>query len=304
MPFAEIYRRQAALLIRLIPSIAEEQNLALKGGTAINLFVRDMPRLSVDIDLTYMPVQSHAASVAGINAGMSGVAARIKRAIRGSTVSEGRDNEGTLTHLVARADGVQCEIEVTPVLRGCIYDPQLTSVAEAVEDAFGFAEMQVVSVPDLYAGKLVAALDRQHPRDFFDTRQLMGDQGIDDTLRQAFIVYLVSHRRPMHEVLRAKRKDMTAEFHRGFDGMTDEPATIEELIAAREELIADIVGKMPDKHRKFLVSFVRGKPDWSLLGLPAAAGLPAVKWRQLNLDKLSAEKRAAEVGELEKVLSS
>jgi hypothetical protein len=44
-------------LIRVLPSIAEEACFALKGGTAINLFVRDMPRLSVDIDLTYLPVQ-------------------------------------------------------------------------------------------------------------------------------------------------------------------------------------------------------------------------------------------------------
>ena len=55
MPAAEMYRRQAALLVRTIPLVDEERCFALKGGTAINLFVRDMPRLSVDIDLTYLP---------------------------------------------------------------------------------------------------------------------------------------------------------------------------------------------------------------------------------------------------------
>jgi hypothetical protein len=130
MPFADIYRRQAMLLVRLLPLIAEEKCFALKGGSAINLFERDMPRLSVDIDLTYLPVQPHAESLAAIDAAMGRTAARIKRLIPGATISEGRNDEGQRTHLVARAEGVQCKIEVTPVLRGCLYDPVLKSVAE------------------------------------------------------------------------------------------------------------------------------------------------------------------------------
>jgi len=55
MPVNERYRKQVALLIQTIPAVPDEKDFALKGGTAINLFVRDMPRLSVDIDLTYLP---------------------------------------------------------------------------------------------------------------------------------------------------------------------------------------------------------------------------------------------------------
>ena len=160
-----------------------------------------------------------------------------------------------------RAEGVQIKIEVTPVLRGCVYQPELRRVAQAVEEAFGFAEMPVVSFADLYAGKLVAALDRQHPRDFFDVRDLLRNEGIDDALRRAFLVYLISHDRPMHEVLRATRKNISGEFLRGFSGMTEKPVTLEELMAAREALIADVVGKMPAEHRNFLVGFERGTPD-------------------------------------------
>jgi predicted nucleotidyltransferase component of viral defense system len=301
MPFADIYRRQVALLIRLLPLVAEEKCFALKGGTAINLFVRDMPRLSVDIDLTYVPVQSYDASLAAIDAAMGRIAARIKEGIPGSTIAEGQ--RGARTHLLVRAEGVTSEIEVTPVMRGCVHDPELKAVTEAVEDAFGFAEMPVLSFADLYAGKFVAALDRQHPRDFFDTRELLANEGIDDNLRRAFLVYLISHSRPMHEVLTAGRKDMALEFNRGFDGMTEAPVTLDELVAARETFIADVVGKMPGAHKTFIVSFVHGKPDWASIGVPVAANLPAVKWRELNLAKLSAEKRAAEVASLEKVLA-
>jgi predicted nucleotidyltransferase component of viral defense system len=300
MAYADIYRRQVTLLMRLLPFVAEEKCFALKGGTAINLFVRDLPRLSVDIDLTYLPIQPYAESLAAINAAMGRIEARIKAGIPGSTTAVG--GKEAHTHLLVRADGVTNEIEVTPVLRGCVYESELKAVTETVEDAFGFAEMQVLSFADLYAGKFVAALDRQNPRDFFDTRELLANEGIDDTLRRCFLVYLVSHSRPMHEVLTARRRDMTADYERGFEGMTEEPVTLEELNAARETFIAQIVGNMPDAHRKFLVSFVRGTPDWTSINLPEATNLPAVKFRQLNLNKLTKEKRDAEIAALETVL--
>lgn len=124
MAFAETYRRQVALLIRALPLVAEEKWFALKGGTAINLFVRNMPRLSVDIDLTYLSVQARAESLAAIDAAMKRIAGRIKQAIPGAQIHEGK-LEGALTRLLVRAEGVQTKIEVTPVLRGCVYDPQL-----------------------------------------------------------------------------------------------------------------------------------------------------------------------------------
>jgi predicted nucleotidyltransferase component of viral defense system len=302
MPFADLYRQQAALLIRVLPHVAREPCFALKGGTAINLFVRNMPRLSVDIDLTYLPVEGRPASLAAIDAALRRIADRIRVNINQAQITETRF-EGEVTKLLVRADGVQIKIEVTPVLRGCVFEPELRGVAPMVEDNFGFAEMRLVSFADLYAGKAVAALDRQHPRDLFDARDLLANEGIDDALRRAFIVYMLSHDRPMSEVLTARRKDISAEFMRGFDGMTDKPVSIEELLAAREALIGDIVGKMPVDHRRFLISFERGEPEWSLLGLPHVVELPAVKWRQLNLNKLTAEKRWALVESLEEVLA-
>jgi Nucleotidyl transferase AbiEii toxin, Type IV TA system len=174
--------------------------------------------------------------------------------------------------------------------------------ALTVESAFGFAEMQVVSFADLYAGKIVAAMDRQHPRDFFDVRDLLAQEGISDDLRRAFVVYLLSHDRPMFEVLTVVPKDISAEFLRGFEGMTDAPVTLGDLLDARQRLVEAIVGGMPLEHRRFLVSFERGQPDWPLLGVPGVESLPAVRWRQRNLDTLSAAKRGALVDGLKAVL--
>jgi predicted nucleotidyltransferase component of viral defense system len=304
MAFREIYRRQAALLIRTLPFVAAEKCFALKGGTAINLFIRDMPRLSVDIDLTYVPIEPRETSLLAVEAALRRIAQQVRAKMKEARVHEGRlQPEGKVTKLIVRANDIQTTIEVTPVIRGCVYEPKLRAVSAAVEEAFGFAEMPVVSFADLYAGKIVAALDRQHPRDLFDARDLLAHEGIDDLLRRAFIVYLLSHTRPMAEVLAARRKNISQDYARAFDGMTEEPIALEELEQAREALIESIVGKMPDAHRKFLISFERGKPDWALLGLPEAANLPAVKWRQQKLDELSGEKRGALVAQLEKVLS-
>lgn len=194
MPLSERYRHQVALLIETLPFIAAERDFALKGGTAINLFVRNMPRLSVDIDLTYLPVAGRTESLAAIDAGMKRMAVAIGKGIPGVKVNEVVNRaEGIVTKLTLQRADAQIKIEVTPVLRGCVFDPEMRSVRPNVEETFGFAETQVVSFSDLYAGKIVAALDRQHPRDLFDIRDLLANEGISDDLRRAFIVYLISH---------------------------------------------------------------------------------------------------------------
>ena len=89
MPFSEVYRKQAALVVRALPEVAREDCFALKGGTGINLFIRDMPRLSVDIDLTYLPVQGREQSLAAIDAAMRRIEQGIKKSIRGSRTTLG-----------------------------------------------------------------------------------------------------------------------------------------------------------------------------------------------------------------------
>lgn len=303
MAFLEAYRAQVALLIRTLPFVAPETEFALKGGTAINLFVRPMPRLSVDIDLTFLPVADRATSLAAIDAAMTRIAERIRAGLPNARVqTTPLIDEGAITKMVVRAGAAQIKIEVTPVLRGTVYDPGVAVVVPEVEEAFGFAEMQLVSFADLYAGKIVAAMDRQHPRDLFDVRDLMANEGITDDLRRAFIVYLISHGRPMAEVLAPTRKPLAGEFTRGFAGMTREPVTVAELEAAREAIISAMVAGMPDGHRQFLLGFKRGAPDWKLLGLNNASGLPAVQWKQQNLDRLPVEKRIALIDRLESML--
>ena len=303
MATREDYRRQVALLIRVLPFVAEQQVFALKGGTAINLFVRDLPRLSVDIDLTYLPVAGRPESLADIDAAMKRIAEHVRKGLPESRVQEAAlANEGAVNKLFVRDRDVQVKTEVTPVARGCVYEPERRTVSARVEEEFGFAENQVVSFADLYAGKIVAALDRQQPRDLFDVKNLLANEGIDETLRTAFVVYMLSHNRPMAEVLAPTLKDITQDFERDFSGMTEFPVTLDDLVEAREQLLTEIVGNMPRSHKDLLVSFEAGEPDWSLIGVPQAADLPAVRWRQQNLDQLDRERREALVDELKAAL--
>lgn len=303
MPRSDRYRAQVALLIAVLPFVAEEEEFALKGGTAINLFLRDMPRLSMDIDLAYLRVAERMESLAAIDAAMKRMAGAIRADLRDARVNEVMNTaERTVTKLTVQRPGAQIKIEVTPVLRGCVFAPETRTVSASVEEAFGFAEAQVVSFADLYGGKIMAALDRQHPRDLFDVRDLLAREGITDALRQAFIVYLISHHRPIAEVLCSPQKEIGAAFEGEFAGMASEDVSLEALMEARAALVADIVGRMPKEHRQFLVGFKEGTPDWDLLGVPEARNLPAVRWKQLNLNRLTPEDRQRRVAKLKALL--
>lgn len=294
MPTHEAYERQVQLLVRILPVVAEEEVFALKGGTAINLFVRDLPRLSVDIDLTYLPIEDWATSVARIEAALTRIAGRIRERIPNAQVNLARNAEGQVVKAHVQA-GAPVKIEVTPVSRGVVFDPATGTVTPAVEDRFGFVEAPVVSHADLYAGKLVAALDRQHPRDLFDAGLLLDAEGIDDDLRVAFIAYLLSSPRPMHRILNAPTRPLQPRYEQEFVGMTSLPTSLELLEQIRERTIQVMVREMPADHRHFLMSFKTGAPDWSLLSAPTIADLPAVRGRQARLDALPHDARAVQV---------
>lgn len=305
MAFSDIYRKQAELLVRILPHVAQEECFALKGGTAINLFVRNLPRLSVDIDLTYLPLSDRSQALVEIEAALRRIAERIKSMDTTVTITESAPStQKAINKLVIRTrERVQIKIEVTPVLRGCVYKPEVMTVVEAAENEFGFAEINVLSIADLYAGKILAALDRQHPRDLFDVRQLFEHEGITNSIRTAFIVYLISHDHSPHSLLAPTPKDISRDFELNFSGMTRGEVNLETLLDARTELIADIVNNMPDDHKQFLLSFYHRNPDWDLLSLKHIAELPAVKWREQNLDRAGKGTRDSIVHKIEKLLA-
>ncbi len=284
----ETYLAQVRLLMRVLPVISTESAFALKGGTAINLFHRDMPRLSVDIDLAYLPIEDRATSLKAINDAFDRLTSQINKlpGVSARRIAGGGAGD---TRILANADGVTVKIETSPVMRGAVGEPRLMRTETSVEDAFGFVETNVVSFEDLYAGKLHAALDRQHPRDLFDVKLLYENEGLTDDLFHVFLVYAACSSRPIHELLAPNEKDVSEEFTREFAGMTAEPVDCNALTAARGRLIGDIQARLNGPAADFLKGLQSGEPDFTLVGLPQAADLPAIKWKILNLKKLMAD---------------
>lgn len=300
----ERYEQQVQLLIQIMPAIAQEDCFALKGGTAINLFYRDMPRLSVDIDLVFLPVKDRAESLAEIDAALERIRGRIEAAIPNARAQRIAGGGGGDTRVLARRGAAEVKIEVSPVARGVVHAPARRSVTEAVEDRFGFAEARVVSFDDLFGGKLHAALDRQHPRDLYDVKLLYEHEGLTDSLFRTFLVYIASSGRPPHELLKPTLAPLDAPYAAEFVGMTNVPVPLAALAEARTRLIADIKARLDDPARRFLLSLHDAAPDFGLIGLPQAPQLPAVRWKLQNLERLKQEnpaKHAEMRGALESV---
>ena len=300
------YAAQVELLVRAIPIVAEEPVFALKGGTAINLFYRDMPRLSVDIDLTYVPLNDRATALANIDSAFDRMVARASSTLRGVDAQRAAGGGDGDTRLLLRTRSAEVKVEVSPVLRGTVAPPADRRVTSAVEEQFGFAEMPVVAFEDLYAGKLVAALDRQHPRDLYDVEQLYEHEGITDDLFCTFLVYAASSSRPLHELIDPNMVEIDRAFAQEFDGMTIDHVPLEKLLEARERLVKDIQSRLTGTAADFLLSVHDGEPKFDLIGLPSAAELPAIRWKLINIDRLKAQnakKHAEQRAELEAALN-
>jgi predicted nucleotidyltransferase component of viral defense system len=285
----DIYLTQVKLLLRILPLLESEGTFALKGGTAINLFEQNMPRLSVDIDLTYLPFDDRATALANIKAALGRLRAKTENTMRGCTVTHVEQSDGIEAKLHCQFERAQVKIEVNTVQRGAIFATRHMSISKRTQYEFGtFSEAQILSKGELYGGKICAALDRQHPRDLFDVHHLLKSDGITEEIRIGFIAALLSHPRPIHEVLFATLKDQRQAFDSQFAGMASEPFSYDDHMAAFQNLTHVIQSSLTQSEKAFLLSFKNAEPDWTLINVPALSNLPAVKWKLENINNLKA----------------
>jgi len=301
------YQAQVELLLQIIPYVAEEEDFALKGGTAINMFIWDMPRLSVDIDLTYLPFDDRETAFSNIGGALKRISARIKKAIPGIQVTAQAHATDQEEKLICTLQGIKIIIEVNTTMRGSIKPARLMPVVNAAQEQFGkFAEIKVMSKGELFGGKICAALDRQHPRDLFDVHYLLEEEGITEETKQGFIAALLSHSHSIHEILDPIFKDQKQAFSTKFIGMALKPFTYADFEKTRIRLIKEIHSTLTDRDKQLLLSFKTGEPDWSLSSIEQLENLPAVKWKLQNIIKLKKEnpvKHAHLLKLLEKVLA-
>jgi hypothetical protein len=296
------FYRRVTLLVELLPLVARASCFALKGGTAINLFVRDLPRLSVDIDLTYLPIKGRDESLAHIDAALRELGSAIEASLPGTkTLSLARAGERMTKFRIQRARE-QVQIEVSPVLRGSVRQPEARESTPAVTAQFGLIRIPVLHPLELYAGKFCAALDRQHPRDLFDVMQFQQVGAIDRALFDVFLVYLLSGDRPIAEMLSPRFAPLAQVFRSEFGGMTLVPVTLEDLEEARRTLTVELRAMLTDADKEFLLSVKRGNGNWRSFAYPTAERLPAIQWKLRNIARMTPQKRSAAVGRLEAVL--
>ena len=296
----DAYRAQVQLLIRCLPAVASAPDFAIKGGTAINLFLRNMPRLSVDIDLTYLPISDRDTALTGIRTQLAKITEALRRTVPGVNIQL---VEGDAPKLLVDRSGARIKVEPSVVIRGSLAPPVASELCSAAQEAYElFVEIQRLDSADLYGGKLCAALDRQHPRDLFDIMRLQATGLIADPIRQAFVAYLAGHRRPIAELLAPNRKLIEDLFANHFAGMTDEAVELAELEAARTQLFEWASTALTENERRFLLSIKQGEPDWTLLPFEGLDQWPAIQWKLYNVRRMSPRSHKKALGRLRDVL--
>lgn len=278
------YADTVRLLLNIAPDVFDNDIFAMKGGTAINLFLQDMPRLSVDIDVVYLPWQTpRDQALQAINQELAAIAQRVERLDVQTRLVRSKDLGDT--KLIVENETSQVKVEVNVVFRGTVLPIARSSLSHRTSDLFGVEfEVPTLASDELYASKLVAALDRQHPRDLFDVWQLFEAGGLTDTMVECFVVYLAGHNRPTHEVLFGNDKDIAGEYERAFVGMTEVACSLEALLDTRVRLRHELPRRLTGAHRQFLSGLARAQPDWTLLQCPHAEQLPALRWKLANLN--------------------
>lgn len=279
------YLATAQALVAAAPHIFWDDTFALKGGTAINLFIRDMPRLSVDLDLVFVDqTPKREAAIEAMKMSLQEARSRLARA--GFDV-KAPTSDAAETKLLLGRGGINVKVDVNHVFRGTVFPVGRRSLTRvASDDLLAELEIPVVSVEDVYGGKLVAALDRQHPRDLFDVLQLFSHEGITPGIRRAFVVYLAGHNRPIHEVLFSGPKNVEQEYRETFVGMTKEDVPLTALLEARDRLYQELHTGLTEAERNFLVSLALNQPKWELLEMDHVQHLPALRWKVHNLAQL------------------
>lgn len=295
------------LMLEIAPDVFTSGSFAMKGGTALNFFVQDLPRLSVDIDVVFVAHQiARDDALIAIAAELTAIQSRLKN--RGIGAETASSKAGDETKILTRRGRVEVKVEINTVFRGTLLPVEHRPLVKTASDLFTTSlSVPTLAVAELYGSKLVAAMDRQHPRDLFDVHGMFRRFGLTPEIVECFVGYLAGHNRPVHEVLFSRDIDLVRPFENEFAGMEREPVTIKELEATRQRMRRELLASITAEHKRFLLGLVAGAPPWEAMSCRHLAELPAVQWKLQNLARLkqsNAVKFQAQTDELRHRLES
>ena len=302
----DTYLDTVRLLIDIAPAVFDTNKFAMKGGTAINLFLQDLPRLSVDIDVVFtdhtMPREEALQSIGNELARAKNAIERLGYAAHFTKAAANGKIKGDDVKLTVFSAESAVKIEVNHVFRGTLLAPTAHELVPKAQEIFNKSiSVPVLQKAELYGSKLVAAMDRQHSRDIFDVLHCYEAFGMQADFVDCFVGYLAGHNRPTHEVLFPKQKDLE-ESYSEFIGMTTEEVSLDTLVVIQKRLQQELPSALTQAHKDFLISLVRADPNWSLMpAYPHLKDMPAVRWKLANLSKLR-ESGDARFADQEKLL--
>ena len=277
----EKYKKQVALLIKIMPSVYRIEEFAVHGGTAINMFHKDMPRYSVDIDLTYTPLKEREESLNEINDRLIELKQLIEKTIPGIKVT----HKPNVWKLFCVKDGDTVKVEVNGTKRGVIGNIEVKSLCSKARKEFNMGCIaKIVPFSQLYGGKIAAALSRQHPRDLFDCKYM--DVESFDVVKDGLMFCLLSSDKPIIESLQPNLINQEDTLKNQFEGMSDIPFSYNDFENVRTNLIEKVNGIFTDEDKKFLISFEQGEPEWNKCCAGNLSSYPSVKWKLQNILKL------------------
>ncbi len=287
------YFSQTQLMLNVLTSV-DLGDFALKGGTALNFFYEDMPRFSVDIDLTYTKLLTREDSLSKIHEGVH----KIKNTLDNlgyQSVLVNSDKSNPAIKLIVFNEKSSIVIEPNSTLRGTLFPIKYKELAKSAVNTFKVAgSVPCLDKLELYAGKLNAMLDRQHPRDIFDMLIFLENNSLKDII-DPFIAYMAQGSRPFSEILAPHEIDIKNTFKTAFQGMTKRKIELDDLITTRTRIISELKASLTERHKQFLLSMMNNNPDWDLLPFDNLKELPAIKWKLLNIQKMDKKKRKAEI---------
>ena len=301
----EKYKKTVNLLLEILPFALKDERVALKGGTAINLFHRDFPRLSVDIDLCYLPLEDRTTTFKNLHSILSQIKDDLENNL-GLKVNVNNPLDGKReAKLVANQKDIEVKIEPNFILRSSLFSPEEIDLSQKASKEFEKSvQARCLNIADTYGGKICAALDRQHPRDLFDVKFLLENEGITTDVKDSFLFYLISHGRPINELLDPNFKDISKEYSNEFLDMAKVNVTLDEIVAVRENLVIEIKKSLTEKDKNFLVGFVSNEPDWSLVRDSKIKDYPSVLWKLHNQKNMTKVKHSEYVDKTIKTLNS
>ena len=301
MTFKEAYKEQVELLMTVMGIMDWDGCFALKGGTALNFFYAEMPRLSVDIDLVYLPVNSRQEALREIRATLREYQKKFLGLGFSAIMTKGGEDHSVPKLVIARGE-VAIKIEPNTIIRGSFYPVTKRSLMPGVSRLFG-QELEVACLErrELLAGKLVAMLDRQHPRDIFDMMCFMEEQPSLEILRDPLMGYLLQAGCSFSEVLNPNLKNIEEVFHSSFQGMTRKTVALQDLVKCRATIIKKLPAILGCEFEEFLISLLERKPKWKLLPYKNIEDYPGIRWKVLNINKMSAEKVRKELQSIKAV---